>query len=243
MAKKTTALGSDGPWQSVATQLVARITPRSLAAPESTSLDFFTHHVISAGLVFLCEVSLVPGFPLQGFTCPAHGFHTTAGVPARPLSRLCTDLLLKSRQLQRCLCCLMRGTMQEGGPASLRNGCLNSSCAVALCEGSRTSIESRKPRRTEETWNITLVLGADKDTHFQPTLGLCTLLFLGRQGTHWAVLQQQMYWAEGPCLFYVPLMLKLFGCISGVQNSTHCIALHVVGEKSINIRWELRSDF
>lgn len=63
--------------------------------------------------------------------------------------------------------------MQEGGPASLRNGCLNSSCAVALCEGSRTSIESKKPRRTEETCNIALALGADKDTHFQPTLGLC----------------------------------------------------------------------
>lgn len=57
--------------------------------------------------------------------------------------------------------------MQEGGPASLRKGCLSSSCAVALCKGSRTSIESRNPRRTEETWNITLALGVGKNTHFQ----------------------------------------------------------------------------
>lgn len=65
--------------------------------------------------------------------------------------------------------------MQEGGPASLRNGCLNSSCAVALCEGSRTSIKSKKPRRTEETCNTMLALGADKEKRFQPTLGLCML--------------------------------------------------------------------
>jgi len=123
------------------------------------------------------------GFPPQGFARPARGSHTTARIPARLSSRLCIDLLLESCRLQRCLCCLMRGTMQEGGPASLRNGCLNSSCAVALCDGSRTSIESKKPRRTEETCNITPALGADKDTCFQPPLGLCTLLFLGRQGT------------------------------------------------------------
>ena len=134
----------------------------------------FIHRIISAGLVFLRKVSLIP----------ARGSHATAGIPGRPSSRPCTDLLLKSRRLQRCLCCLMRGTMQEGGPASLRNGCLNSSCAVALCEGSRTSIESKKPRRTEETCNIALALGMDKDTRLQPTLGLRTLLFLGRQGTH-----------------------------------------------------------
>lgn len=58
----------------------------------------------------------------------------------------------------------------------MRNGCLSSSCAVALCEGSRISIESKKPRRTEETCNITLVLGVGKDTRFQPVLGLCTVL-------------------------------------------------------------------
>lgn len=49
----------------------------------------------------------------------------------------------------------------------MRKGCLSSSCAVALCKGSRTSIESRNPRRTEETWNITLALGVGKNTHFQ----------------------------------------------------------------------------
>lgn len=84
---------------------------------------------------------------------PACGSPATAGIPTQLYSRL-----LRRCQLQRCLCCLMRGTTQEGGPASLRNGCLNSSCAVARCKGSRTSIESKKPRRTEETCNITPAL-------------------------------------------------------------------------------------
>lgn len=71
--------------------------------------------------------------------------------------------------------------MQEGGPASLRKGCLSSSCAVALCEGSRTSIESRKPRRTEETWNTTLALGVDRNSPFQ-LCWLCACCFLGKVG-------------------------------------------------------------
>lgn len=66
--------------------------------------------------------------------------------------------------------------MQEGGPASLRKGCLNSSCAVALCEGSRTSIESKKPRRTEETCNIALELGWAKT----PVSSLSWVLWEGK---------------------------------------------------------------
>lgn len=41
--------------------------------------------------------------------------------------------------------------MQEGGPDSLRKGCWSSSRAVALCEGSLTSMRSRKDRSTEDT--------------------------------------------------------------------------------------------
>lgn len=47
--------------------------------------------------------------------------------------------------------CLMRGTIQEGGPDLERNGCLSSSWAVALWAGSRTSILSKKPLRSGET--------------------------------------------------------------------------------------------
>ena len=68
----------------------------------------------------------------------------------------CSRILIWLRHLcdscaQWCRYCLMRGTMQDGGPASFRNGCLRSSCAVALRAGSRTSIRSRNARSTEET--------------------------------------------------------------------------------------------
>lgn len=119
------------------------------------------------GRVFLHKVSLTP----------PRGSHTTAGIPAQPLPGPCTNLLLRSCRIQRCRCCLMRGTMQEGAPASLRNGCLNSSCAVALCEGSRTSIKSKKPRRTEETCNTMLALGADKDKISSICSVLCMSFF------------------------------------------------------------------
>lgn len=46
----------------------------------------------------------------------------------------------------------MRGTIQEGGPESFRKGCWRSSCAVALWDGSLTSIRSRKERNTVDTW-------------------------------------------------------------------------------------------
>lgn len=101
-------------------------------------------------------------FPWSWFRWSLPAVPTTAGIPVQPSPSCCTDLLPNRRRLQRCLCCLMSGTMQEGGPASLRNGCLNSSCAVARCKGSRTSIESKKPRRTEETCNITVALGRTK---------------------------------------------------------------------------------
>lgn len=45
----------------------------------------------------------------------------------------------------------MRGTMLAGGPALARNGCFNSSAAVARWAGSRTSRRSRKPFRDGDT--------------------------------------------------------------------------------------------
>lgn len=50
------------------------------------------------------------------------------------------------------LFCLIRGTMQDGGPAFVRKGCLRISLAVALWVGSRTNILSRKPLSRGETW-------------------------------------------------------------------------------------------
>lgn len=50
------------------------------------------------------------------------------------------------------LFCLIRGTMQDGGPAFVRKGCLRSSLAAALWAGSRTNILSRKPLSRGETW-------------------------------------------------------------------------------------------
>lgn len=41
--------------------------------------------------------------------------------------------------------------MQEGGPDIFRKGCWRSSWAVALCDGSLTSIMSRKDRSTDDT--------------------------------------------------------------------------------------------
>lgn len=72
---------------------------------------------------------------------------------------------LSGSSAQWCLYCLMRGTMQEGGPASFKNGCPRSSWAVALWEGSLTSIRSRNPRSTEETCeNSDTILRADTES-------------------------------------------------------------------------------
>lgn len=96
--------------------------------------------------------------------------------------------------------------MHEGGPASFRKGCLSSSCAVALCEGSRTSIESRKPRSTDETWSTTRALGVANTpcSRFlgdrrDPDLPYCSscaeqkgcgsLLVFGVLGCHWGAEQ------------------------------------------------------
>lgn len=48
--------------------------------------------------------------------------------------------------------------MQEGGPDIFRKGCCRSSWAVALWDGSRTSIMSRKERSTDDTWGEQEVL-------------------------------------------------------------------------------------
>lgn len=75
---------------------------------------------------------------------------------------------LEEVSAQWCRYCLMRGTMQDGGPASLRNGWPRSSWAVALWEGSRTSIRSRNPRSTEEICKDTETLFSGWTGKYRP---------------------------------------------------------------------------
>lgn len=123
--------------------------------------------------------------------------------------------------------------MQEGGPASLRNGCRSSSWAVALCEGSRTSMESKKPRRTEETCNIALALGADKDAHFQPMLGLCLCFSWEDKGHAELSCGNRCAELKGRVSFMCR-SYRQHWAIGGVQRSTPRTALLAVGEKSSN---------
>merc|ERR1719369_224624 len=53
-----------------------------------------------------------------------------------------------------CLCCLIRGTRLDGGPACLRKGWCKSSTALVLCAGSRTNILYKKPCSWGDTFKF-----------------------------------------------------------------------------------------
>lgn len=104
--------------------------------------------IISVTLIKTQKIASASGVNLKRFTSWFHN---------EDLLNVCSDGSYAQglgAQQGLCLKLLISGIRQDGLSAPLRKACCNSSKALALCEGSRTNIMSRKPCNLGDTCNI-----------------------------------------------------------------------------------------